>query len=195
MVKGYKNLTPVLKTYSKFSQINVEWREPSRQFVILNNIMSAISRGATRNLLLSKVTPTLTEDRIREDLDHIHNLHVEKIEIQGGSVVVNLNSVCVALFARTCLMSRSSYKGVRIEFAVDECAGKLPAPKRKDIERKRVQGKVFPNNRFDVLAMSWGDDDQEANQENGSDGEFSSDDATEKEGSSVTSVNGNGVAL
>lgn len=159
--------------------------------------MSAISRGATRNLLLSKVPPTLTEERIREDLDHIHNLHVEKIVIQGVSIVVNLNSVCVALFARTCLMSRSSYKGVKIEFAVDECAGKLPASKRKDIERKRVQEKVSPPNRFDVLATSWDGDDQEENQENGSDGggvSISSDNATEKEESSVISVNGNGVA-
>lgn len=161
--------------------------------MILNNIMSAISRGATRNLLLSKVPPTLTEERIREDLDHIHNLHVEKIEIQEGSIVVNLNSVCVALFARTCLMSRSSYKGVKIEFAVDECAGKLPAPKRKNIEREKVKEKVSPQNRFDVLATSWGDDDQDEDQENESDdGGVSFDDVTEKEESSVISVNGNG---
>lgn len=174
--------------YIDGKRINVEWREPSRQFVILNNIMSAISRGATRNLLLSKVPPTLTEVRIREDLDHIHNLHVEKIEMKGGSILVNLNSVCVALFARTCLMSRGSYKGVKIEFAADECAGRLPTPKRRDFERKQVQEKIAPKNRFDILALS--DEDHEENGEAEKEEEVSSDDTTEKEASSVRPANG-----
>ncbi|KAF8451312.1 hypothetical protein BGX38DRAFT_1269561 [Terfezia claveryi] len=177
--------------YIDGKRIHVEWREPSRQFVILNNIMSAISRGATRNLLLSKVPPSLTEARIREDLDHIHNLHVEKIEMKGGSILVNLNSVCVALFARTCLMSRSSYKGIRIEFTVDECAERLPAPKKKDIERKTVQEKATLKNRFDILAMAEDSEDENGEEEEEEEEEeVASDDATEKEDSPVSYANG-----
>ncbi|KAF8466397.1 hypothetical protein BDZ91DRAFT_725335 [Kalaharituber pfeilii] len=167
-------------------RINVDWREPSRQFVILNNIMSAISRGATRNLLLSKIPQNLTEARIREDLDHIHNLHVEKVEIRGDSMLVNLNSVCVALFARTCLMSRGAYKGVKIEFAPDECAGKLPAPKRID-ERKNLEKKAAPKNRFDILAMPQEEGDGEEDEQDGED-ENTSEDATEKEESSLSNT-------
>lgn len=152
--------------------------------------MSAISRGATRNLLLSKVPPTLTEARIRDDLDHIHNLHVEKIEMKGSSILVNLNSVCVALFARTCLMSRSSYKGVKIEFAVDECAGKLPTPKRKDFERKKVQEKATPSNRFNILATTEDGENEEEDAGEEEEEEVSSDDVTEKEGSPVPHANG-----
>ncbi|KAF8427873.1 hypothetical protein EV426DRAFT_529147 [Tirmania nivea] len=174
--------------YIDGKRINVEWREPSRQFVILNNIMSAISRGATRNLLLSKVPPSLTEERIREDLDHIHNLHVEKIEMEGGSVLVNLNSVCVALFARTCLMSRSSYKGVKIEFTADECAERLPTPERKNFERKKVQEKAAPKNRFDILTMA--EEGEDENGEEEEEEEVLSDDATEKEESPVPHANG-----
>jgi len=150
--------------------------------------MSAISRGATRNLLLSKVPPSLTEARIREDLDHIHNLHVEKIEMKRGSILVNLNSVCVALFARTCLMSRSSYKGIKIEFTVDECAERLPTPKRKDFERKKVQEKSAPKNRFDILAVA--EDGEDENGEEEGEEDVSSDDATEKEESLVPHANG-----
>lgn len=151
--------------------------------------MSAISRGATRNLLLTKVPPNLTEARIHDDLDHIHNLHVEKIEMRGGSIIVNLNSVCVALFARTCLMSRSSYKGVKIEFAADECAGKLPTPKRKDLEQKKIQ-RMAPRNRFDILAIADNDQDEEENGEEVQD-DISSDDATEKAEIPLQRVNGN----
>ena len=163
----------------------MDWREPNRQFVILNNIISAISRGATRNLLLSKVPPTLTEARIREDLEHIHNLHVEKMQQKGGQLFVNLNSVCVALFARTCLMSRSSYKGVKIEFAYDECSGRLPTPQRREPERNKRQEKAAPQNRFDILALTGEEEDVTEDEE---EVENSSDDATEKESSTLTST-------
>ncbi|KAI5794313.1 hypothetical protein DFH27DRAFT_565871 [Peziza echinospora] len=171
-------------------RINVDWREPTRQFVILNNIMSAISRGGTRNLLLSKIPPNLTPARIREDLDHIHNLHIEKIEARPGAIVVNLNSVCVALFARTCLMSRGAYKGVKIEFAQDECAGRLPPPgqgrrgqhggydnsgrggavsaKGGNQNQKAGNNKpVKPKNIFDVLAMEDEDEDDDDGDDDG----------------------------
>lgn len=134
--------------------------------------MSAISRGATRNLLLQKIPPNLSEARIREDLDHIHNLHVEKVEIRGSTAYVNLNSICVALFARTCLMSRSSYKGIKIEFAADDCSVSLPIAKRKPPMGPEKEQKVTPKNRFDILASVSGNEDED-----------SSDDETERENS------------
>lgn len=70
----------------------------------------------------------------------------------GSEIVCNLNSVCAALFARTCLRSRANYKGVAIEFAADECAKPLPDFKesRKEARKKPVQVSRG-GNRFDAL--------------------------------------------
>lgn len=137
-------------------QINVEWREPSRQFVVLPNILRQIHAGATRNLYLKNIPPTLTEERLRNDLDHIANLSVEKIilEKSKNAVQVNLNSVCVACFARTCLKSRAYYKGTKIDFGADDCAKSLPDPKAytpKQETKPKPERKI--SNRFDALAI------------------------------------------
>ena len=98
--------------------------------------------GASRVLKIRNAPQSLTDERLRLDLDHIANLHVEKtFRTNGGKdVQCNLNSVCVALFARTCLRSRAYYKVTQIEFGVDECATPLPdyhtqfakGPRQKD---------------------------------------------------------------
>ncbi len=48
----------------------------------------------------------MTEDIIRDDLEHIHNLVVIKVEFVGSSCYIRTNSVHNAMFARTCMMSR-----------------------------------------------------------------------------------------
>ncbi|KAG0127693.1 hypothetical protein HOY82DRAFT_613093 [Tuber indicum] len=141
-------------------RVNVEWREQARQFVVLPNILRQIHSGATRNLHLKNIPPTLTEARLRDDLDHIANLSIEKIEFDKtrNSVQVNLNSVCVACFARTCLKSRAYYKGTKIEFGADECAKSLPDLKAyKPKQEPKVKPERKISNRFDALALDCGE--------------------------------------
>jgi len=68
----------------------------------------------------------LNEQTIREDMEHIHNLVIIDINVNGADVYVSTNSIRNALFARTCMMSRQSYKGLRVDWYPDECAAPLP---------------------------------------------------------------------
>ncbi|KAL7275459.1 hypothetical protein RUND412_001587 [Rhizina undulata] len=151
-------------------RINLEWREPARQFVVLPNILRQIHAGATRNLLLCNIPSNLTEQRLLDDLDHIANLSVEKIVFDkvANTVQVNLNSVCVACFARTCLKSRAFYKRIKVDFGIDECAKSLPDFKayRKETPRQNLQEKKIAN-RFDALALDDDNDDDDDDDDDG----------------------------
>lgn len=70
----------------------------------------------------------VTEEQIRNHLDHIHNLVVVDVFFHNGDAHISTNSIHNALFARTCMMSRTIYKGTRIDWAPDECATALPQP-------------------------------------------------------------------
>lgn len=74
------------------------------------------------------VAGRVTEEQIRDHLDHIHNLVVVDVYFQNGDAHISTNSIHNALFARTCMMSRTIYKGTRIDWAPDECASSLPPP-------------------------------------------------------------------
>ncbi|KAF2033592.1 hypothetical protein EK21DRAFT_98020 [Setomelanomma holmii] len=87
-----------------------------------------IANGATRNLVVRGIAGKLTADQIRDHLDHIHNLVVVDISFQNGDAYISTNSIHNALFARTCMMSRTAYKGSRVEHYPDECAAPLPQP-------------------------------------------------------------------
>ena len=86
-------------------------------------------------------------------MDHIHNLITIDVVFRGGDAFVSMNSVHNALFARTCMMSRSTYKGCKIEFFHDECD--VPLPVRKITPRTAVPApakkKPAITNRFDML--------------------------------------------
>lgn len=86
-------------------QVDVRWND--RQFILPGHVASKIGLGATRNLVVRRCDPRLTEETIREDLEHIHNLVVIKVEMKGGSCYIRTNSVHNAMFARTCMMSRA----------------------------------------------------------------------------------------
>ena len=73
----------------------------------------------------------VTEEQIRDHLDHIHNLVVVDVHFRGRDVHISINSIHNALFARTCMMSRTIYKGTRFDWAPDECAAPLPPPAMK----------------------------------------------------------------
>jgi hypothetical protein len=77
----------------------------------------------------------LNEGGIREDLEHIHNLIVISVTINKGDIYISTNSVHNALFARTCMMSRSLYKGLKIDWYPDECANPLPRFQEKAAAR------------------------------------------------------------
>lgn len=72
------------------------------------------------------VAGRVTEEQIREHLDHIHNLVVVDVYFHNGDAHISTNSIHNALFARTCMMSRTVYKGTRIDWGSDECATALP---------------------------------------------------------------------
>lgn len=66
-----------------------------------------IGGGATRNLVIRQIDSRHTEESIRDDLEHIHNLVVVKVDFAGGSCHIKTNSVHNAVFARMCMMSRA----------------------------------------------------------------------------------------
>lgn len=63
-----------------------------------------IGIGATRNLVIRNASSRHTEEAIRNDLEHIHNLVVIGVTFRGQNVHINTNSVHNAMFARTCMM-------------------------------------------------------------------------------------------
>ncbi|EGO57443.1 hypothetical protein NEUTE1DRAFT_129390 [Neurospora tetrasperma FGSC 2508] len=143
--------------YIKNKRVDIKWCD--RQFVLPGHIAGKIAQGATRNLVIRRCGPKVSEEGIREDLDHIHNLAVIKIELTGGNCYISLNAVHMAVYAKTCMMSRLKYKTFRIDWDVDECAqpyDPLPAPKQpKEVNLPKP---AAPANRFQLLNL---DDDGE----------------------------------
>ena len=145
--------------YINGRRIEVSWNE--RQFVLQGHIASRIANnGATRNLCLASISPQITAERIRDDLDHIHNLVVVDLWFDGNCAFVSLNSVVAACFARQCLMSRLDYKnGTKIKYFADDCALPLPEkPKPKFnsavIGKRPVKkGSSASLNRFQALNL------------------------------------------
>ena len=132
---------------------------------IHNKIMN---NGATRNILVRfAVANGLTESQIRADMEHIHNLIVINVTYRNGDAYVSTNSVHNALFARTCMLSRTTYKGCKIEFFPDECDVPLAVPsiKSKAHMAKPAKKKTALTNRFDLVnIMDVRNDSDEENQ-------------------------------
>lgn len=139
----------------------VEFAWNDRQFVLPGHVANKISNGATRNLVIRGVHPNITEQKIREDLDHIHNLVVISVSYQSGDAHLSLNSIHNGLFARTCMMSRTMYRGMKIEWYPDECA--LPLPKQPWLPRKEsvprpIKKTTAALNRFQLLNIDGTED-------------------------------------
>ncbi|KAL1880488.1 hypothetical protein VTK73DRAFT_5875 [Phialemonium thermophilum] len=151
--------------YIKNKRVEVKWAE--RQFVLLGHVANKIGNGATRNLVVRNVDYRHTEESIRDDLDHIHNLVVIKVNFMGTDCHIETNSVHNALFAKMCMMSRAKYKSTKIEWGADECAvpfEKTPQPK---LGKEIPPVKKGPNpkaNRFHLLNL---EDDEEEDVPNG----------------------------
>lgn len=111
----------------------------------------------TRNILIQRANSGITESLIRKHLDHIHSLEVLSVDIDGDEVRISTNCVAGALFAKTCLMSRSMYKGMWIGFYPDECAEPLPdIPGPGDATEPRSKAHIVPKgplyNPYDLLS-------------------------------------------
>ncbi|KAI5928379.1 hypothetical protein F4810DRAFT_643332 [Camillea tinctor] len=158
--------------YIKNKRIVVRWAD--RQFHLGGHIAGKIVAGATRNLIIRRYDPKHTEESIRDDLEHIHNLVVIKVDFIGGSCFIKTNSVHNAIFARSCMMSRAKYKGSKIEWDVDECNQPIEtAQKSAQKTTQKTTQKASPKpqpalpvkkpidlrNRFDTLRLDDEDDE------------------------------------
>ena len=126
--------------------------------LIVNRILiHGVDPGATRNITVRGIHTNITEERIRQDLDHIHNIAVISVSFENGDAYISLNSVNNSLFARTCLMSRATYKGMKIEWYPDECSQPLPksqhAPKKENLRSPEAKKLTSAINRFQMLHM------------------------------------------
>ncbi|PLN79716.1 hypothetical protein BDW42DRAFT_186549 [Aspergillus taichungensis] len=150
------------KTYGLYvcgRRTEVLWND--RQFYLPPYVRAKVRNGASRNLVIYNVKPNVTEEYIRRDLDHIHNLIVITVTFKLGNAYISTNSIHNALFARSCMMSRLTYKGMRIGFTPDECTGplvKAPTGPRSEVQAAVKKPAAIPN-RFQLLSMEEADDD------------------------------------
>ncbi|KAI1355794.1 hypothetical protein F5Y01DRAFT_153161 [Xylaria sp. FL0043] len=144
--------------YVKNKRVLTRWAD--RHFILPGHVANKIAAGATRNLIIRRCGAHHTEDSVREDLEHIHNLIVVRVEFNGGSCYIKTNSVHNAMFARTCMMSRAKYKGSKIEWDIDECDQPLETTQRTSTKPHPAPAKTptaSTRNRFDMLRLD--DDD------------------------------------
>ncbi|KAB5557955.1 hypothetical protein GE09DRAFT_1117267 [Coniochaeta sp. 2T2.1] len=162
--------------YIRNKRVGIKWNE--RQFTLAGHAIGKISGGATRNLVIKGINRARhTEETIREDLDHIHNLIVIKVEFIGGDCHIRTNSLNYALFARTCMMSRGKYRRTKITYGGDECAEPYPhvEPARLQVPTAHQQRREGPplgkgsnlSNRFQLLHMDGGEDSEVDDPEDG----------------------------
>lgn len=140
--------------YLKGKRLEVTWAE--KQSDLTAFIQRQVYRqGATRNIVIRFAKKDMTEEAIREDLEHIHRLEVVDIVTANNHLFISLNGIQWAITARHCMLSRLKYKGTRIEFFEDECDQVLP-PIEKKIYKKRQENHKRPAtvsmaNRFAML--------------------------------------------
>ncbi|CAF9919173.1 MAG: hypothetical protein HETSPECPRED_003965 [Heterodermia speciosa] len=150
----------------------VEWAWNDRQFILPGHVAYKISLGATRNFVIRNAHPSITEERLREDLDHIHNLVILDITYRNGDARISLNSIHNAIFAQTCLLSRLAYKGNKIEWFPDECSSPLPKQPllpKKENGVSQVRKANTPSNRFQMLNMDGTEDTSDGDSEGSED--------------------------
>ncbi|KAF4210116.1 hypothetical protein CNMCM8927_003381 [Aspergillus lentulus] len=146
-------------------RVEVSWND--RQFYLPPYVGSKIRNGATRNLVIHNVNANITESLIRRDLEHIHNLIVITVKFKQGNAYISTNSVHNTLFARSCMMSRGTYKGMRIGFYPDECAGllsELPSGPKREVQPASKKS-LSASNRFQLLSLDGSGDDDVENHE------------------------------
>ncbi|KAF7590546.1 hypothetical protein BBP40_002687 [Aspergillus hancockii] len=140
-------------------RVEASWND--RQFYLPPFVRAKISSGASRNLVIYNVNPNITEWLIRKDLEHIHNLIVITVTLKHGNAYISTNSVHNALFARSCMMSRFTYKGMRIAFYPDDCTeplAKVPIGPKREVQVPSKKS-VSALNRFQLLSLDGAEED------------------------------------
>lgn len=136
-----------------YNQIEVRWAD--RQFRLNKHVGDKIRGGATRNLVIRNAADKgLTEAQVREDMEHIHNLIIIDVTFRGKDAYISTNCCHNALYARTCMMSRSAYKGCKIEFFPDECD--VPLPQRTFTPRATTAGATSKRSQKTPIANRFG---------------------------------------
>ncbi|CAF3508386.1 unnamed protein product [Fusarium graminearum] len=161
---AFLDYTRTCGLYFKDRKIHAKWSD--YQYVVKGQVAYHAARGASRNFVIRKRDPNTTAQSLREDLDHIHNLHVIDIEFNKDNCFVSTSSINSAIFARNCLLSRSEYKNSRIEWIADECAqplDTLPCDAKAPILCVKEDSSAAPahpsrknlmGNRFQLLDLS-----------------------------------------
>ncbi|KAH7045849.1 hypothetical protein B0J12DRAFT_668864 [Macrophomina phaseolina] len=155
--------------YISNKRVNVDWA--NRQFypnrATYNKI---ISNGATRILRLCNAVRILTEQVIREDMEHIHNLVILQIKVEGNDMIIHTNSIQNCGFARTCMMSRMPYRLLKINFVPDVCAEPLPQRVHPNLckgvrstSQRRVKPQK-PTNLYEILNDDSSEEDNDPSQ-------------------------------
>ncbi|KAL2836186.1 hypothetical protein BJX68DRAFT_42242 [Aspergillus pseudodeflectus] len=161
---GAQNFLDHTRAYGFYvaeKRVEVLWND--RQFYLPPFVRAKIINGATRNLVIYNADPNITEGLIRRDLDHIHNLIVISVKSKHGNVYIQTNSVHNALFARSCMMSRLTYKGMKIAFSHDECAeplAKIPTDPKRETSAAPVKKSAPLPNRFHLLSIEGSEDEE-----------------------------------
>lgn len=80
-------------------------RWSNRQFILGRNASIQINAGATRNIVITKCEPRVTEDYIRHDLELL-NIKAIKVEFSDGNCHIKTNSVANSLLAMKLLKKK-----------------------------------------------------------------------------------------
>jgi hypothetical protein len=156
-----------IPTRAQLTDRQVDLFYEKRPFFMSSHVGNKISQsGATRNLAIRNISPDMTSQSIRDDLEHIHTLEVVELTIVRDAAFVSLNSVHIALTARSCMQSRLKYKNCPIDFYPDECEQPLPQiPRNCQIKKPDPlsvkASAVGTANRFQMLAQNDSDDEEE----------------------------------
>jgi len=142
-------------------------------------MLNKLAQGITRNLLLRNALNRVTEDEVRDHLEHIHNLSICHMSFKGYDLYVSTSSLIGANLARICLLSRKTYKNMRIDYFPDECAIPLPevelrprystqAVVTRPISPRKAATTTSNVNRFNLLSLDESSSDTDILAENDS---------------------------
>ncbi|KAH7400731.1 carbon-nitrogen hydrolase [Phaeosphaeria sp. MPI-PUGE-AT-0046c] len=121
--------------YLHTKRLEVRWAD--RQFHVPSHVSNKIANGATRNLV-----------------------------VRGAAdAFISTNSIHNALFARTCMVSRTAYKGLRIEYTVDECAVSVPHIKPYIASTPVVVKPKPTTNTYAILDLETGSNDTSSSED------------------------------
>ncbi|KAI0851778.1 hypothetical protein F5Y00DRAFT_274655 [Daldinia vernicosa] len=139
--------------YIQNRKIQVSWA--ARPYNINGELAAQIRKGASRNLIIRDCEGKLTEQEIREDMEHIDKLVIIKVMFLDGHCHIKTNAISEAIVARTCMQSRRKYKQWVIQWGHDECSEPFDGPQESRSPKQKATSNKKPvargQNRFASL--------------------------------------------